>query len=84
MLIVGGGPAGYATALALAQHGFRDITLLERSASAAYFDSSKGFVYSLLPIARQVLDSLGVTALDEVGALSLQLACHVHHVNDEG
>lgn len=43
-VIVGGGPSGLATALMLAKRGWRDISVIERTPSADYFDPRVAFV----------------------------------------
>ncbi|CAM9371877.1 unnamed protein product, partial [Ectocarpus fasciculatus] len=46
-VIVGGGPSGLATALMLAKRGWRDISVIERTPSADYFDPRVAFVYQI-------------------------------------
>ena len=43
-VIVGGGPSGLATALMLAKRGWRDISVIERTPSADFFDKELAFV----------------------------------------
>jgi kynurenine 3-monooxygenase len=45
MLIVGGGPAGLATALMLAKRGWTRITVLEQRRSAEEYEPDKSFNY---------------------------------------
>lgn len=44
VVIVGGGPSGLATALMLAKRGWNDISVIERTPSADYFDKELAFV----------------------------------------
>ena len=68
MLVVGGGPAGFTTAIALAVQGCTDIVLLERSPSVDYFEPTKSFVFGLFPHSKDVLRKLGLTNIDRAGA----------------
>lgn len=43
-VIVGGGPSGMATALMLAKRGWTNISVIERTPSADYFDPNVAFV----------------------------------------
>jgi 2-polyprenyl-6-methoxyphenol hydroxylase-like FAD-dependent oxidoreductase len=40
-VVVGGGPAGMATALMLAQHGWTDITVIESHDTVQYIDPQR-------------------------------------------
>ena len=44
-VIVGGGPAGFATALMLAKRGWHQITVLEKRPSADFYEPDKSFNY---------------------------------------
>ena len=68
VLVVGGGPAGYATAMALAQHGFTDIRILERAPSARYYNPGKALAYALFATAKNTLRRLGMDGVDDLGA----------------
>lgn len=43
-VIIGGGPSGMATALMLAKRGWTNISVIERTPSADYFDPNVAFV----------------------------------------
>ena len=43
-VIVGGGPSGLATALMLAKRGWTDISIIEKTPSADFFDPGVAFV----------------------------------------
>ena len=68
IVIVGGGPAGYATAIALAQQGYKDILVLERSPTVDSFEPTKTFTYALYPHGKDVLRDLGMRDIDHAGA----------------
>ena len=44
-VIVGGGPAGFATALILAKRGWHQITVLEKRPAADFYEPDKSFNY---------------------------------------
>lgn len=46
MVIVGGGPAGLASAIALESCGFQDITVVELRKKSS-FDANKSYMYRL-------------------------------------
>lgn len=66
-LVVGGGPSGYATCMALSKQGFQNILLLERSIAADDFDPLRGFVYSISAPGRAALTRLGLPNLEDEG-----------------
>ena len=68
VVVAGGGPAGYATAIALARRGFRDIVVLERAPTASWFDETRSIVFGLTPPAKAVLRELGLDDIDHAGA----------------
>ncbi len=59
--IVGGGPAGLATALMLANRGWTNITVLERRAAADYYEPEKSYNYLIDARGQQLTDLLGLT-----------------------
>jgi kynurenine 3-monooxygenase len=61
VLIVGGGPAGLATALMLAIRGWRNITVLEKRPSADYYEPDKSFNYLIDGRGQKLTDFLGLT-----------------------
>ena len=61
VLIVGGGPAGLATALMLAKRGWRHITLLEKRAAADYYEPDKSYLYLIDGRGQILTDFLGLT-----------------------
>lgn len=68
VLIVGGGPAGLATALMLAKRGWTKITVLEKRTTADYYEPDKSFNYLIDGRGQKLTDLLGLTAsLAEVG-----------------
>jgi 2-polyprenyl-6-methoxyphenol hydroxylase-like FAD-dependent oxidoreductase len=68
VLIVGGGPAGLATALMLAQRGWKDITVLEKRTSADYYEPDKSFNYLIDGRGQKFTDLLGLSdRLPEIG-----------------
>ena len=61
VLIVGGGPAGLATALMLAKRGWTNITVLEKRAAADYYEPDKAFNYLIDGRGQKLTDFLGLT-----------------------
>jgi 2-polyprenyl-6-methoxyphenol hydroxylase-like FAD-dependent oxidoreductase len=61
VLIVGGGPAGLATALMLAKRGWTTITVLEKRAAADYYEPDKAFNYLIDDRGQKLTDFLGLT-----------------------
>jgi kynurenine 3-monooxygenase len=68
VLIVGGGPAGLATALMLARRGWTKITVLEKNISAGYYQPDKSFNYLIDGRGQKLTDLIGLTeSLAKVG-----------------
>ncbi|MDY6898209.1 MAG: NAD(P)/FAD-dependent oxidoreductase [Cyanobacteriota bacterium] len=61
ILIVGGGPAGFATALIFAKRGWKDITVLEKRPSADYYEPDKAFNYLIDGRGQKLTDYLNIT-----------------------
>ena len=61
VLIVGGGPAGLAAALMLAKRGWTEITVLEKRATADYYEPGKSFNYLIDSRGQQFTDLLSLT-----------------------
>lgn len=62
-LVVGGGPAGLATALMLAHRGWTNITVLEKRTAADYDEPDKSFNYLIDGRGQKLTDLLGLTEL---------------------
>lgn len=62
VLIVGGGPSGFATALMLAKRGWKNITVLEKRPSADYYEPDKSFNYLIDGRGQKFTDYLEITA----------------------
>ncbi|MEL7035239.1 MAG: NAD(P)/FAD-dependent oxidoreductase [Cyanobacteria bacterium J06592_8] len=60
-VIVGGGPAGFATALMLAKRGWNQITVLEKRPSADFYEPDKSFQYLIDGRGQKFTDLLGLT-----------------------
>lgn len=68
VLIVGGGPAGLATAIMLAKRGWTNITVLEQRATADYYEPDKSFNYLIDGRGQKLTDLLGITHhLSQIG-----------------
>ncbi|BAU07907.1 unknown protein [Fischerella sp. NIES-3754] len=61
VLIVGGGPAGLATALMLAKRGWTNITVLEKRPTADYYEPDKSFNYLIDGRGQKFTDLFGLT-----------------------
>lgn len=61
ILIVGGGPAGFATGLMLAKRGCKNITVLEKRPNADYYETDKSFNYLIDGRGQNFTDYLGIT-----------------------
>ncbi|MEH2404818.1 FAD-dependent oxidoreductase [Nostoc sp.] len=62
VVIMGGGPAGLATALMLAKRGWKDITVIEKRPSADYYEPDKSFSYQIDGRGQKLTDLLEITA----------------------
>ncbi|BAZ09224.1 hypothetical protein NIES4071_10310 [Calothrix sp. NIES-4071] len=73
VLIVGGGPAGLATALMLAKRGWKNITVLEKRPTADYYEPDKAFNYSIDGRGQKFTDFLQITdKLSEIAVPSTE------------
>ncbi|NBD33191.1 MAG: FAD-dependent oxidoreductase, partial [Cyanobacteria bacterium] len=61
IVIVGGGPAGFGTALMLAQRGWKDITVIEKRPAADYYEPDKSFSYQIDGRGQKLTDLLNIT-----------------------
>ncbi|BAY86322.1 hypothetical protein NIES267_58280 [Calothrix parasitica NIES-267] len=61
ILIIGGGPAGFATALILAKRGWKNITVLEKRPSADFYEPDKAFNYLIDGRGQKFTDYLNLT-----------------------
>ncbi|MEO0840094.1 MAG: NAD(P)/FAD-dependent oxidoreductase [Cyanobacteria bacterium J06643_5] len=61
ILIIGGGPAGFATALIFAKRGWENITVLEKRPSADYYEADKAFNYLIDGRGQKFTDYLNIT-----------------------
>ena len=61
ILIVGGGPAGFASALMLAKRGWKNITVLEKRPEADYYEPDKSFNYLIDGRGQKFTNYLGIT-----------------------
>jgi kynurenine 3-monooxygenase len=69
VLIVGGGPAGLATAIMLAKRGWTNITVLEQRATVDYYEPDKSFNYQIDGRGQKFTDFLGLT--DQLSKISV-------------
>ncbi|MBV6625601.1 MAG: FAD-dependent monooxygenase [Rivularia sp. (in: Bacteria)] len=60
VLIIGGGPAGLATAIILAKRGFQNITVLEKRPSANYYEPDKSFNYLIDGRGQKLIDYIEI------------------------
>ena len=60
-VILGGGPAGFATALMLAKRGWHQITVLEKRPAADFYEPDKSFNYLIDGRGQKFTDLLGLT-----------------------
>ena len=60
VVIVGGGPAGLATALMLAKRGWTNITILEKRPSADYYEPDKSYSFSIDGRGQKIMEFLGL------------------------
>ncbi len=73
VLIVGGGPAGLATALMLAKRGWTNITVLEQRTTADYYEPDKSFSYQIDGRGQKFTDFLNLTEkLSEISVPSTE------------
>jgi 2-polyprenyl-6-methoxyphenol hydroxylase-like FAD-dependent oxidoreductase len=73
VLIVGGGPAGLATALMLAKRGWTKITVLEKRPAADYYEPDKSFNYLIDGRGQKFTDFLGLTdQLSKIGVATTE------------
>jgi kynurenine 3-monooxygenase len=69
--IVGGGPAGLATALMLAKRGWTEITVLEKRPAANYYEPDKSYNYLIDGRGQKFTDLLGLSKwLSQIGVSS--------------
>lgn len=67
VVVVGGGPAGLATALALEKLGYNNIIVIEKLPSGS-FDDSRAYNFLLDPRGLEIIKEIGVLAqVDEKG-----------------
>lgn len=68
-VIVGGGPAGLATALMLAKRGWNNIIVLEKRSSASNYEIDKSYSYLIDGRGQKILDYLELT--DKLARISV-------------
>ncbi|GGA27252.1 hypothetical protein [Okeania sp. KiyG1] len=61
-VIIGGSPAGFATALMLAKRGWHQITILEKRPASDFYEPDKSFHYCKHSAVSNQLASSGGTA----------------------
>ena len=61
IVIIGGGPAGLATALIFAQKGWKNITIIEKRPTADYYEPDKSFNYQIDGRGQKLTDLLNLT-----------------------
>ncbi|NJL62514.1 MAG: FAD-dependent monooxygenase [Methylacidiphilales bacterium] len=69
VLIIGGGPAGLATALMLAKRGWTNVTVLEQRIASDYYEPDKSFNYLIDGRGQDLTDLLGLT--EELSQISV-------------
>ncbi len=75
VVIVGGGPAGLATALMLAKRGWTNITVFEKRPSADYYEPDKSYSFSIDGRGQKIIDFLGlIEELPKIGVPRSQLS----------
>lgn len=83
VLIVGGGPTGFATALMLAQRGWTKITVLEQRSSAEDYEPDKSFNYLIDGRGQKLTDLLGLTdAVSKLGVPNTEF--HITRIQPNG
>lgn len=83
VLIVGGGPAGLATALMLAKRGWTEITVLEKRGAADYYEPDKSFNYLIDARGQKYTDLLGFT--EQLSAIGVPTTgFHVIRIQPDG
>lgn len=83
VLIVGGGPAGLATALMLAKREWTNITVLEKRAAADYYEPDKSYNYLIDGRGQKLTDLLGLTQqLSEISVPNTEF--YLTRINPDG
>ena len=83
VLIVGGGPAGLATALMLAKREWTNITVLEKRAAADYYEPDKSYNYLIDGRGHKLTDLLGLTQqLSEISVPNTEF--YLTRINPDG
>ena len=82
-VIIGGGPAGMATALILAKRGWDNITIVEKRPSADYYEPDKSFNYMIDGRGQKLTDLLDIT--DQLAKISVPSTdFHVTKIDKKG